>query len=453
MEIHSLRKQKNPPKYLLNGEPKPIVNYRHGEPIEWRNRIKNIHADYLKENKQTIRKTTKLYQEACIVFSVDQFEKCKVEDIENYIKSFCDKFEKEHKCKILYSSLHLDEGREEKDENGEKTGKVIKNPHAHFMIENYNFEKHKTTLQNLDYRKLQTEIATHFSELGFIRGDPDKHAVRLEQEEWREVAQEKEATQIAHKKELLDVDNAFISVGQRARKAIEEHQKNLIMEMAAAFGDDSLDSADKVKEKAKELREKAKIFNADFADHEDFLRFKLNRKNFHEELERLSKQKTAQISELEKSQKILDHQDKTMEAQEATIKSYQSTIENLDEQIMAKRAEVAQIELKPQQQQIKFDVLKAIIDYDIKKFEERHRQNAKDWTDKIKNHYEIATNTTNLNNDMGEYFTFCENFSEKQENIFTKVKTLCKTLLNKILIELDIKQIDNVQDINDSKKI
>lgn len=187
-------------------------------------RQNEIEIDYKNRYKRALQKSTKLYQEAIIIFSEEQFLKCSKEDIENSITSFCDDFEEKYGCKILYTSLHLDEGHTEdveKIENGEiKTiPKKVYNTHAHFLIENYNFETHKTCLQRLDYRKLQTEIASHFASLGFIRGesqyamtvngefskDKIKHTARLDHKQYRRVMEQikPEVSQLKNTFELL----------------------------------------------------------------------------------------------------------------------------------------------------------------------------------------------------------------------------------------------------------
>lgn len=109
-----------------------------------------IAGDYKKNNNnRSIKKDTKLYQEAVISFGREQFEKHTPEQISQQIDIFCENFAKKYGCKILMSSLHLDEGHKSE-------GELLHNYHAHILIENYNFDTHKTCLQKLDYRKLQT---------------------------------------------------------------------------------------------------------------------------------------------------------------------------------------------------------------------------------------------------------------------------------------------------------
>jgi hypothetical protein len=147
-----------------------------------------IGDDYKQNNNnRTMQQNTKLYQEAVISFGREQFEENNQESILKNIEKFCIEFEQKYGCKILMSSLHLDEGH--KDENN----KILHNYHAHILIENYSFATHKTCLQKLDYRKLQTELAECFSELGFVRGDPEKKAVRLEHREYRQMKEQETA--------------------------------------------------------------------------------------------------------------------------------------------------------------------------------------------------------------------------------------------------------------------
>ena len=125
-----------------------------------------IKSDYKEHSKrhQKMQDKTKLYQEAVISFGREQFENCDQSEILKSLESFSDNFEQKYGCKILMTSLHLDEGHKSKD------GTIEHNYHAHVLIENYSFETHKTCLQKLDYRKLQTDLAKDFEHLGFERG-------------------------------------------------------------------------------------------------------------------------------------------------------------------------------------------------------------------------------------------------------------------------------------------
>ena len=124
-----------------------------------------IKLDYKNNNNnRSMQKNTKLYQEAVISFGREQFENCDQSEIQKSIEIFSDNFENKYGCKILMTSLHLDEGHKAKD------GTIEHNYHAHILIENYSFDTHKTTLRKLDYRKLQTDLAKDFEHLGFERG-------------------------------------------------------------------------------------------------------------------------------------------------------------------------------------------------------------------------------------------------------------------------------------------
>jgi hypothetical protein len=125
-----------------------------------------IKSDYQEHSKrhQKMQDKTKLYQEAVVSFGREQFENCKQSEILKSIDNFSNNFEQTHGCKVLMTSLHLDEGHKS------ESGKILHNYHAHVLIENYSFITHKTCLQKLDYRKLQTNLAKEFEHLGFARG-------------------------------------------------------------------------------------------------------------------------------------------------------------------------------------------------------------------------------------------------------------------------------------------
>jgi hypothetical protein len=196
--------------YLV-AEPNTITTYRHDLQdinIDKSNldnvrtyfelRHHEINADYKEHNNnRNVRKGTKLYQEAVIGFGREQFENNTQPAMLNSIDNFCNSFEQKYGCKVLMSSLHLDEGH--KDD----AGNVLHNYHAHVLIENYNFDTHKTCLQNLDYRQLQTEVAKEFETLGFERGDPERKAQRLEHREYREM-KEREAALAKEIKQFLE---------------------------------------------------------------------------------------------------------------------------------------------------------------------------------------------------------------------------------------------------------
>ena len=173
--------------YLV-AEPNTITTYRHDLQsinIDKSNldnvrdyfelRTSEINTDYKQNhNNRNIKKDTKLYQEAVISFGREQFENCAQSEMLKSIDSFCNNFEQKYGCKVLLSSLHLDEGHKT------ETGEILHNYHAHVLIENYSFDTHKTCLQKLDYRKLQTELANEFKHLGFERGK-DYTALQLEE--------------------------------------------------------------------------------------------------------------------------------------------------------------------------------------------------------------------------------------------------------------------------------
>lgn len=183
--------------YLVS-EPNTITKYRHelssanidksdlnrvGQYFELRST--DIADDYKKHNQRSMQKNTKLYQEAVISFGRECFEQNNQDDILKATEDFCNDFEQKYKVRVLMSSLHLDEGHKDSD------GKIQHNYHTHLLIENYSFDTHKTGMRKVDYRKLQTELAERFEHLGFIRGDPERKAQRLEHREYREMMEQK----------------------------------------------------------------------------------------------------------------------------------------------------------------------------------------------------------------------------------------------------------------------
>ncbi len=196
---HSLRSTEV--SYILKNEPKPIINYRHYlENIDIKNidKVFNKRKEEIKEDyetterksirngkeytqKQKLQKNTNLYTEGVIQFSLEQFNKItdngnNLVEVQKTLNEFCDDFEKQHGVKVLMNSIHLDEGH--KNEHGE----IIKNPHAHILIENYNSEKHRTGTKTLNYKTLQTELAKKFEHLGFNRGNDYKKLQQTENE-------------------------------------------------------------------------------------------------------------------------------------------------------------------------------------------------------------------------------------------------------------------------------
>lgn len=207
--------------YLVT-TPNTVSNYRH-ELSEFNENATNskseiyeyftlrkaeINQDYKENNKRSIQKNTKLYQEAVISFGRERFEQNNQENILKNIDKFCNNFEQKYNVKILMSSLHLDEGH--KDING----KIQHNYHAHLLIENYSLETHKTGMRKVDFRTLQTDLANDFQELGFIRGDPERKAQRLEHKEYRAVKE--------HESIMVLENNAF----QTELKKLERYQNN-----------------------------------------------------------------------------------------------------------------------------------------------------------------------------------------------------------------------------------
>lgn len=220
--IHSERLDKV--KYLLPNLDKPKTSFRH-ELAENNNtnkksireffaeREKTIKADYESferevsrvwknkdhpdktktityKQKQKLQKNVKLYSEAIISFSVEQFNIATnngtdLTQLNKLLEEFCDDLECVHDCKILMNSLHLDEGHV--DDNGE----TILNTHAHLLIEHYDFENHKTS-KPINYKNLQTALAGKFEALGFGRGRDYEQLQREENALAREEGREPE---------------------------------------------------------------------------------------------------------------------------------------------------------------------------------------------------------------------------------------------------------------------
>jgi hypothetical protein len=188
--------------YLITAENTKTTYYHEfKKDTDWQKRIEVIRADY--ENyerpatrtnnktgektkftkKQKMQKSVELYKELEIGFGSAIFEQIcpqKIEktkdkdgneiiknvtdttEIEKLLKSYCGKFEEKTGAKVVFSSLHMDEGHKVKDENGNETGELKFNYHAHILIENYNFNTHTTARRATNYKAIQTELAEHF---------------------------------------------------------------------------------------------------------------------------------------------------------------------------------------------------------------------------------------------------------------------------------------------------
>lgn len=243
--------------YLV-ANPHTITNYRHDltslntNPNEIENikdyfnvRKDEISQDYKQHIKQTMKSNTKLYQEAVISFGRERFEQNNQADILKATEDFCLEFEQKYNVKILMTSLHLDEGH--KDENGT----IQHNYHTHLLIENYSFDTHKTGMRKVDYRKLQTDLAKSFEHLGFVRGDPEKKAQRLEHREYRATKEQeaKLASEIeAVKSELASVEQ----VKEQYKQARQELKDSGIAKQA---------DYQELKKQYAELEQKAKEQN------------------------------------------------------------------------------------------------------------------------------------------------------------------------------------------------
>ena len=298
-----------------------------------------INQDYKDHsNNRNIKKGTKLYQEAVISFGREQFEQNNQADIINCLNKFCDNFEGKYGCKVLMSSLHLDEGH--KDTNGN----VLHNYHAHVLIENYSFTTHKTCLQKLDYRKLQTELARDFESLGFTRGqDYDKlqneentkaklegrlpeqiKPVRLEHKQYREM-KEQEREQV---KEVISPKNQII-----ADFKLQLDLANFELE--------------KVNELYKQTREELKATNeATQADYQalkklvDAQKLEITRhmelaRQEHERFEKLQKEKEAEKSKHDVQVKDFQEKAEALKTELKSEKFHSDTLINENQELRA----------------------------------------------------------------------------------------------------------------------
>ncbi len=198
-----------------------------------------IKEDYFKHNKQKMQAKTILFKEALISFGRDAFEKNDINDINKTLNKFVEQFEKKYNVKVLSHSIHLDEGHI--NENGEKKH----NYHAHFQIQNYDFNTHKTGMRKVDYKKLQTELSDCFKSLGFERGknysalqkiendkakeenrDPAKieKPVHVKHSDYRRIMQSKELEN--QKKELKQV-KLLKNINKRLNDKIEKDTEKL----------------------------------------------------------------------------------------------------------------------------------------------------------------------------------------------------------------------------------
>ncbi len=220
--------------YLV-ANPNTITTFRHDlSPLNYakheienvanyfKTQIENIKQDYKENQKQRMKENTKLYQEAVISFGRERFEKNNQDDILKATEDFCNDFEQKYNVKILMTSLHLDEGH--KDD----AGKIQHNYHAHLLIENYSFDTHKTGMRKVDYRKLQTELAKNFEHLGFVRGDPERKAERLEHREYREMKEQETKREI----ELVDTKAQLAKLETEYKQARQELKDSKIAKQA-----------------------------------------------------------------------------------------------------------------------------------------------------------------------------------------------------------------------------
>ncbi len=198
-----------------------------------------IKEDYFKHTNQKMQSKTKLFKEALISFGRECFEKNDINDINKTLKEFIKEFEEKNNVKVISHSIHLDEGHI--DDNGEKKY----NYHAHFQIQNYSFKTHRTGMRTVNYKKLQTDLANCFKNLGFKRGldysalqkiendkakeenrDPAKieKPVHVKHSDYRRIMQSKELEN--QKKELKQV-KLLKNINKRLNDEIEKDTEKL----------------------------------------------------------------------------------------------------------------------------------------------------------------------------------------------------------------------------------
>lgn len=328
--------------YLIT-EPNTITKYRHeleylsegnlqDEQIKqfFELRTTEIKQDYKDHIKQTMKANTKLYQEAVVSFGREAFERNNLDDIQQSLDIFCNKFEEKYKVKILMSSLHLDEGHKDTQ------GKIQHNYHAHILIENYSFETHKTGMRKVDYRKLQTELAESFEDLGFKRGDPEKKAQRLEHKQYREAIEQKQAIIHTANKEFEPINELGNQIGlefndgksfaESLQAEVIEPLETLVHHLKPEVAETLENVKQLTTEISKELTEKDKII----AEFKQQINEQLSATKQIEDLYKKAREELKAT----KQAKQADYQDlkKSFEASIAQIKSGISTLKSEQQQ-------------------------------------------------------------------------------------------------------------------------
>lgn len=273
-----------------------------------------IQQDYKSHIHQSMKANTKLYQEAVISFGRETFEQNNIADIEHSLDKFCNQFEQKYNVKILMSSLHLDEGHKNLQ------NEILHNYHAHILIENYSFETHKTGMRKVDFRKLQTELSQSFEHLGFRRGDPERKAVRLEHKEYRETAELIKGIDFEYQ-QFADINNKEFQVdtiGEFAQKI-----ENVITENKSLRTENSLNRS-QIKELEKQLAELNKTTRQNLKDsgvaiQQDYKNLKIEVTTIEEQL------KNGIITELEK-------------AKQSGFKTYAEVLERKNTSFIQKQA-------------------------------------------------------------------------------------------------------------------
>lgn len=399
--------------------------------------IKSDYQEHSKRN-QRMQDKTKLYQEAVISFGREQFENCNQSEILKSIESFSDNFESKYGCKILMTSLHLDEGHKSKD------GTIEHNYHAHVLIENYSFDTHKTCLQKLDYRNLQTDLAKDFEHLGFERGKDytalqqaenqlakEEHRkpkmvkpVRLEHREYREVKKRQSELELENKslKEIVKKIEAAPNQENHAQLQVDNTDKSLQILQLHEQLRLAKEQYDMERKKLKESRE---------AKQSDYQELKKKNETLTKQLELTKENNANNYGTLWRENKALKSELQKLE------ENYKTARQELKDSGEAKQVDYQELKKKFEQakEQIKTELSKTKISYETQGGEI------------------YKTELQELNPKISKFLTFPDlEYSKLNEN-----KTLQSPLASETAIENLIKNLEEtaykIQEIQNPKYV
>ena len=158
----------------------------------------NLLSQAKQDNKFAIQKDSNTFIDSVLIFNSDRFFECmengKKNEIEEATKAYMLEFKALYGFEPVGFKFHLDEGtvvtadnfqhldeKEQKkyrpienDDNPFVTEYIKHNIHAHAIFLNYDFEKKKTCLRNMnrsDWGDSQDLLHKHFKTLGFERGE------------------------------------------------------------------------------------------------------------------------------------------------------------------------------------------------------------------------------------------------------------------------------------------